>query len=366
MARWSDVAGYLQDRFDSLNVQSMAAHGWAPGGTHRLDVVIASVDKGMLHRWYPDPQNDNKWHVRWERRGGAFASRAALANSRNDTLMAFALGLDGELNVAGVFGGDLNAVNAGDWPHASVGRPHNDRLISHPTAVTDGDHVRVYVRAESGTIWAIVVDHNANVTENWHEAYKEGIPRRRTHKWTYAPAAASWGPGRIDLFTVDEGSSPYSDDNSLWHAWYESNSRGPDWEELGISGLSSSPDAAVWPRTDQHPLGAIYMMACGAVYDIQGPSFAFASWLGQHWAYRWLHPRGAVADGTIASWGQPRLDLFYIKDTFRNRSNGTRKYVAGHAWYNGDRWGPESAWSFDDTDFEAATYPVAPWNGLPI
>lgn len=133
MVRWSDVAEYLQERGESLNPQSMAAHGWRPGGSHRLDVVIASVDHGMLHRWYPDPNNGGGWHPGWERRGGAYASRAALANSRNDTLMAFALNLHGDLIITGDFGGDLNAVNVGDWPHASLGRPENDRLVSHPT-----------------------------------------------------------------------------------------------------------------------------------------------------------------------------------------------------------------------------------------
>lgn len=363
MARWSDVTEYLQERGESLNPQSMAAHGWRPGGSHRLDVVIASVDHGMLHRWYPDPDNDGGWHPRWERRGGAYASRAALANSRSDTLMAFALDLHGDLIITGDFGGDLNAVDAGDWPHASLGRPENDRLVSHPTAAPDGDHVRVYVRGESATIWALAVDHNGNITEKWHEAKLDGLPASTIH-WEYAPAAASYEAGRVDLFTVDRGASPDSDDNSLWHG-----SHGPGaphhhgWEELGVGGISSSPDATVWSPTSEHPTGIIHMVACGPTYDIQGPNFVFASWQGRHWAYRWLHPSGAATDGAIASWGRPRLDLFYIKATGRYRSDGTLVFVAGHAWYNGGRWGPETAWNFNDLDFERIGYPVAPWNG---
>lgn len=363
MATWSDVAGYLQDRFDSLNIQSMGAHGWMPGGTQRLDVVIASVDKGMLHRWYPDPENGGGWHPRWEHRGGAYASRAAVVNSRDDTLMAFALSLDGELTVTGVFGGDLNAVTTEPWPAASLGKPDSDRLITHPTAVSDGDHIRVYVRGESRVIWSIAVDHNANVTQGWHKASTEGLPSTHRQHWAYAPAAASWAPGRIDLFTVEQGSDDTSYDNTLWHGWYDAGGRSPDWQELGIGALSSSPDATVWPLTSEHPLGVIHVVACGMIGDIAGPSFAFASWLGRHWVYRWLHPPGAISDGSIASWGKPRLDLFYVKDTFSKRRNGTERYVAGHAWYDGARWGRESAWNFDDSDFEAIDYPVAPWNG---
>lgn len=364
MASWSDVAEYLREHVESLNPQSMAAHGWTSGSTKRLDVVIASVDKGMLHRWYPDPASGGGWHPRWERRGGAFASRAAVVNSRGDTLMAFALGLDGDLVIAGVFGGDLNALaaDAGDWPRASLGHPDGDLLLSHPAAAGDGDTIRVYVRAVSGNVWSIAVDHNGNVVEQWHRASTEHLPRTGRHHWTYAPAVASWAPGRIDLFTIEEGSEPTSYDNTMWHGWRDGSAHGPNWEELGIGGLSSSPDATVWPLTPDHPLGVIHVVACGWVEDIQGPSFAFASWLGRHWAYRWIHPRGATADGAIASWGRPRLDLFYVKDTFTTRSDGTRRYVTGHGWYDGRRWGPESAWNYDDSDFESG-YPVAPWNG---
>ena len=365
MARWSDVAEYLQPHVESLNPQSMAAHGWVSGTTKRIDVVIASADKGMLHRWYPE-RGTGGWHPRWERHGGAFASRAALANSRSDTLMAFALNLQGDLVLAGDFGGDLDAVDVGDWPSENLGHPSRDRLVSHPAAVTDGDTVRVYATAETGTIWALAVDHNGNRTQDWHQAYRENLPRRAGRHWAYAPAASSWAPGRLDLFAVDDGTDPTSFDNTLAHAWHDGNSRSPEWETLGIGGLSSSPDTAVWPITPDHSLGVVHVMACGSVEDLQGPSFAFASWLGRHWAYRWIHPRGATADGTVASWGRPRLDVFYLKDTFTRRSDGSERFVSGHAWYDGGRWGTaESGWAFTDGDFEAP-YPVAPWNGRPL
>ena len=365
MAAWSDVADYLQERGDSLNPQSMAAHGWRSGDTRRIDVVIASLDKGMLHRWYPDPAAGGGWHPRWEHRGGTYASRAALTHSRGDTLMAFALSTSGDLILSGVFGGDLDAGAVGPWPAENLGHPADNRLVSHPAAVTDGDTIRVYVRGEAGNIVSIAVDHNGNVTEPWHRASTDSLPRTEGHHWTYAPAAASWAPGRIDLFSIEQGTDPTSYDNTLWHAWHDGSAQGPRWEELGIGGMSSSPDAAVWPLTESHPLGVIHMVACGSIEDIQGPSYAFASWLGRHWAYRWLHPPGATFDGTIASWGRPRLDLFYIKDTYTKNHNGTERYLTGHAWYDGRPWGRESAWNFNDSDFESS-YPVAPWNGRPL
>lgn len=361
MAHFPDIAPYLQDCLDSLNMQSMAAHGWCPGGTQRLDVVIASVDRGMLHRWYPAPASGGGWHPRWEARGGAYASRAAVVNSRDDTLMAFALALTGDLTLTGVFGGNLDAVDAGNWPRENLGHPDNDRLVSRPTAITDADVVRVYARGESGVISSIVVDHNGNVVEKWHRA-SLGTPPRTGDRWIYAPAAASWGPGRVDLFSIAQGSELASDDNTLWHGWHEGNADGPGWEELGIAGLSSSPDAAVWAPTEGHPLGIIHVTAGGFVGDTHGPSFAFASWSDRRWAYRWLHPRGATVDGAIASWGRPRLDLFYIKDSFTRRPNGSERFLSGHACYDGAGCGPETAWQFNDSDFEQ-DYPVAPWNG---
>jgi hypothetical protein len=53
--------------------------------------------------------------------------------------------------------------------------------------------------------------------------------------FTTGPAAASWGPGRLDVFGRGE-------DNALWHAWFE-NGRWSHWESLG-GGLTSRPAAA--------------------------------------------------------------------------------------------------------------------------
>jgi len=376
VAHLSDVDSYLLNYGSALNMQSMAAVGWMIGEDRRLDVVVSSLD-GLFHRWWPDPDVGG-WHPMWEPRGGTYASRASLVARQIGTgpsetnpfgaveriLLAFALDLHGRLVVAGVVDGSTNA--SGQWPTSGLGAPPNDRLISHPTAVIEGQRLHVYARAESRRIWGLVLDWNANIVENWHTVSHEGLPPRTNqhHHWAYAPAAASWGPGRTDLFAVDEGSTSDDLSNTLWHAWREGGvegpdweSAGPDWEELGIGGVSSSPDAAVWPRSESERLGVINVVACGPTESPAGGSYVFARWLGRHWTYHWLNDPRAISDAAIASWGKPRLDLFYVKNIGDDLFKGP--FIASHAWREGGAWTAiwPGGWNLDDADFQSP-YPV--------
>jgi hypothetical protein len=51
-----------------------------------------------------------------------------------------------------------------------------------------------------------------------------------------APASATWGPGRLDVFVRGT-------DSQLWHKWYQGGWSG--WEPLGGI-LTSAPAATAW------------------------------------------------------------------------------------------------------------------------
>src|SRR6185312_14322574 len=164
MADVSDIASYLTSspsRVASLNLQMMGALGHYVFGRKRIDLFIASFDRGLLHRWWTE---DSGWHGKWEPRGGHWASRASVVTSGDGRLYVFALGLNGHLHWTGRQG-DTDAP--GDWHIAELGHPDGDRLISHPTAAFDGGVVRVFARAESGALWTIYLNTEFPIDSGW-------------------------------------------------------------------------------------------------------------------------------------------------------------------------------------------------------
>lgn len=352
MADASDIAPYLigpNGYFHALNLQMMAALGRSmPGSGRRIDLVITSFDRGLLHRWWDERSG---WHPRWEPRGGEWASRAAVVSPAPDRLDVFALGLSGDLFHAWC-AGDCTA--SGRWQIARLGRPEDDRLVSHPTALVEGNRVKVFVRGERAPFWVLTLDAAGSVRRSWRNLGGEGLaPWPTRARLAFAPAAASWEEHRIDLFAVHQRSA------TLYHAWREDEVTGPQWERprtprgrtvSGALGLTSSPDAVAWPRTGEDSLGVLHVVACGPM-SIAGPTLTFTSWLGRHWTSpRALFRPDAVSSAALASWGKPRLDLFYV-GVVPGGSYVAGPFVPVHLWTENLR-----TWSQDPTDL--GRYPV--------
>jgi hypothetical protein len=123
-------------------------------------------------------------------------------------------------------------------------------------------------------------------------------------------AATTWGPGRLDLFWVD-------DDRALWHsaqvagAWTEP-------ESLG-GALASSPSVVAWGEGEME---VVAVMDDGELYN-------------RYWDRSYWHPwesLGGELDPSStpasSSWGAERLDVYA-----RGRDGRT-----WHRWWDGLRW----------------------------
>lgn len=123
-------------------------------------------------------------------------------------------------------------------------------------------------------------------------------------------AAASRGPGRVDLFWVDA-------DRGLWHLALDDGHWG---EPTALGGtLASGPTATAW-SPDEVEVFAIF----------PGGDLRNRYWDGTSW-HAWeslggdLDPAGQPA---CSSWGADRLDVF------APGRDGRR----WHRWWNGERW----------------------------
>jgi hypothetical protein len=342
MAEVTEIAGYLlssEANIKSLNLQMMAALGRRGAGQHeRLDVVIASFDRGLLHRWWTEATG---WNSRWEPRGGEWASRAVVLSPAQGKLDVFALGLNGELQRATCEG---DCDGRGRWDVTNLGGPDNDRFISHPSGVADRTRgrMRIFVKGEKVGLWTLELNADGTPRGGWQTDRQAGIPSwPRRHLYEFAPAAASWGSGRVDLFTV------YGQSRTLRRGWMEGRERSGSWELLrtpagnAISGsryITSSPDAVAWPRQRGEESGVIHVVACGPD-TIAGPTFNFASWTGRYWRTppSYVGVPGAVSTAAIASWGRPRQDLFYV-GVIPGGSFFSGPFRAIHGWTETRSW----------------------------
>ncbi len=125
-----------------------------------------------------------------------------------------------------------------------------------------------------------------------------------------APAAASWGPGRLDLF-VEGG------DHALYHLWsVNSGVTWSSWQALGAppGGLAGSPAAVSWSAN------RIDVFARGA-----DNALWHTWWNGAVWE-PWQSLGGVLlSDPTVSSWAPGRLDVFVV-------GGG---HVMYHTWWDG-------------------------------
>jgi hypothetical protein len=128
---------------------------------------------------------------------------------------------------------------------------------------------------------------------------------------TSAPAIASWGPTRLDVFYRGQN-------NHLWHRSWDNAHWNPE-EDLG-GVLTSSPAAVSWGfnRID-------------IFYRGQNNDLWHRSWDGAQWNPEEDLGGQLSSAPTVASWGVNRLDVFY---------RGLNNHLWHRSW-DGAQWNPE-------------------------
>jgi len=124
-----------------------------------------------------------------------------------------------------------------------------------------------------------------------------------------APASASWGPNRVDVFATDSG-------GSLVHKWWDGYSWN-GWENLG-GNLTSAPTVAAWSPNRLDVFGRA-----------SNGTLAHKWWDGRAWSAWESLGGGVVGDPAAVSWSGGRLDVFV-------RGTDNRLY---HRWFGGG-WAP--------------------------
>jgi hypothetical protein len=138
---------------------------------------------------------------------------------------------------------------------------------------------------------------------------------------TFAPGTASWGSGRLDIYSVDSSSN-------VQHLWYDGG--WGTWENLGkpASGATSSPGAV------GRGFGRVDAFVRGSDNAMWRRSYDYYAGGWQAWA-----SEGGVINGApgAASWATTRWDVFAVG----GGGNLYHKWNDGspHAWEN---WGKPS------------------------
>ena len=131
------------------------------------------------------------------------------------------------------------------------------------------------------------------------------------------PAVSSWGPSRLDVFTVDNN-------GDMQHKWFNGSNWSANWENRGQPSegqLLGSVAAVSWGAN------RIDVFGFDNVGNIVHQWWDGTSWSG--WKDEIGHPSGlTVGPPTVSSWGPGRLDVF------TRGSDG----AVWHDWYDGGSW----------------------------
>jgi hypothetical protein len=259
------AAGSLLFRPASLHAQET----WYP----RLDTFARGTDGALWHRWVEHDIWSN-----WVSEGG-YLDSAPTAMARATT----------ENRIDGFYtsGGDLwwfyLIFKTGELTHVNLGRPSGK--------VVDPGCGGFLGFCSSGPL-------------------------------TSAPAVASWGLGRMDVFV-------FADEHHLVHRWFD-NYQWSDWELLSVADFAGDPVAVSWGR------GRIDVFVHGSDDNhVYQKTFDQGRW------FQWQDLQGTLLySPAVASWGPGRLDLFAVGT---DRQLWTKWYSygqwsgAGTSW---DGWAP--------------------------
>ncbi len=249
--------------WESLGRTLTTAPGVCSWGPNRLDVFVGGVDNALWHKVW-----DGKWHS-WESLGSLLFSAPAAVARPGCLIDVFWEGADNSLM--------QKSWNGTTWgPAATVAPPEPYHVFDAPAAVSlpwtgaplavlaRGADNMLILKAWNGTTWSpfgsfpplgftfLSAPAAASWGPNRLDWFLRGTNNELWQTWydgtihapvslggtiIDAPAATSWGPNRLDLFVRGV-------DNALWHKWWDGTSW-KGWESLG-GVLISAPTTVSW------------------------------------------------------------------------------------------------------------------------
>jgi hypothetical protein len=237
----------------------------------------------------------------------------------------------------------------GSWGAESLSHPGHGKLVSGPTAETQGvDKITVFARVGAdGALNACVWDPANGQRWSWQSARQLGwAPEPGPN--SFAPAACSWDQTRIDLFAVTGSPGDTTDGGTVQHTWQQDFPDAPHWhpaywENAGTPLTAvSSPVAVAW--LDAQQTQQITVLYCGPSDLELASSVGMTRWLGDRWDSRLLYPNPDLPYPTsdewpagnpvIASWAPGRLDAFWVRhdDTLQHGWNDNGGDLASWGW----------------------------------
>jgi hypothetical protein len=252
-------------------------------GPGRLDVVVRNGGNGYSHRFY---HPDGGWRG-WEDLGGGFTSDPAVASWGPNRLDVFGRGLDGRIWHKNWNGRGWFPQNGGGPVWELVG---DQPFASAPAVASWGfGRLDVFVRGTDDQLY---------------HAFSESGPFSRFEPLGIYlqddPAVASWGPNRLDVFGREKGTSQLVHMYWDFHRgnWYPRDGAGRlAWEPLG-GVISSAPGASSWG------FGRLDVFALGGA-DTWHLAYSTGGWT----AWEDLGVK-ILSAPRAASWGPERIDVF--------------------------------------------------------
>ncbi|MBI4583278.1 MAG: hypothetical protein HY717_04565, partial [Planctomycetes bacterium] len=223
---------YRWEPFYVLSKGAPASASWGPG---RVDLFVVGTDNSVYHKWFdgnwkPSLQDINLW----EQFAISAKHRPATASWGPGRLDLFAVGSDDAVYHKWFDGSwHPSPVETDSWERFAISAKHG------PAAASWGP----------GRLDLFVVGSDDAVYHKWFQGGWYPSPVE-TDSWErfaisakHGPAAASWGPGRLDLFVVGS-------DDAVYHKWFDgswhpSPVETDSWERFAIS-AKHGPAVASW------------------------------------------------------------------------------------------------------------------------
>lgn len=243
----------------------------ASRGRDRLDVFVRGADDGLWAR-----SNNGQGWSGWERDPSGLVLTSAPAAATWGKYLQTNGGVDTFTGPVDVFArGADNALwhtwrgNAWSGQRESLGHPPSGPLTSAPTVASWGEgRLDVFVRGSDNRLWQRTCDIpiSAGVCDgnDWSPWQAPPVGGGALGS---APAAVSWGSGRIDVFTRGTDSTPY-------HVSFDNGSWGPGWVPLG--GQTFHAPAVASPGQ-----GRLYLFVRGTNGILYRQRFVNGAWDGQ-------------------------------------------------------------------------------------
>lgn len=304
---WVPIGGVLADNCDPVAVS------WGAG---RLDIIAKMTDNNFYHRFTSDGVT---WSTAWKRIGvttdqfppAILGNVCAVTWFNQITVIGRVQNFsDGRCILV-----STTCVDGQNWSpwDMTVGNSQNNSV-----QIKNTDLIATSMGAPRGDIF--VKDLNGGV--GWFETNLVFPPATSFYRTTigkplgndlseaYSTSAISWGPNRLDIFSVDVNGGyyhNYSDDGLNWGGWES------------LHGLVTSEPSVV--SRGANLLDVFVRGGDKAVYN--------RSWNGHSWLRS--EKLGGTISGKIAvtSWDVNRIDIFVIGE---NDNQMWHKYWNGFAW----------------------------------